>query len=461
MKIAIVVIFILFLVIFVPILNINAQISQNPKPTYTLSQVFYGNSMVKPAILNGQRYIFLSNGWGMRQSAIQIFSADANWNATSLLTTTSGVYADFYVFTFPNLWNDTIIFSGSVHGPDSDAFIGAYNVTDNTYKISTLPNGGYITQVVYVDNLNEFVLMPVSPTYQNYTLTCWGNTVSGLLNVTRWICHGSFYDSGFNGCEKMFTYFQGSGWMIRWNVTGSAQLIKWNMNDDSYSEPFNSTEGELTSARQYISSNATTLFFSVASDTTEQYYYSNDGVNFTNFLSEAGNTLEMYGQYAEQHALIYPLTNQVVLIGNIRDVARFYSYGEYIIENYYALASTSAGILEMYDNVTSHYGEVKPIIDGDNYVLGGEGYDNGNINILEKYQVPTSNTTIQAILPNREPSTTAPASSSTDGPALQTDLPIKGNIVSPISHFITTIDIIVSLLTLTGLLEVYKVKKKQ
>ena len=112
------------------------------------------------------------------------------------------------------------------------------------------------------------------------------------------------------------------------------------MRDDSYSEPFNSTVGELTSARQYISSNATTLFFSVASDTTEQYYYSNGGVIFTNFLSEAGNTLGMYGQYAEQHALIYPLTGQLVLIGNIRDVARFYSYGEYIGENYYALAST-------------------------------------------------------------------------------------------------------------------------
>jgi len=342
-------------------------------PTYTLTQVSYGSdTMDKPALLHGQRYVFLGDGWGSAvQSPIRIWSADSSWNPVSLLTTTSGSYADFYVYTFPQLWNDTIIFCGSVdgsiYGPDSSAFIGSYNTTSNSYSIATYAGMDYITQVIYVASLDEFVIMPADGVaYQNYVVTCAPND---LLNTSSWALHGPFNDPTFGGYEKMFTYFQGYGWMIRWNSTGSSQLIQWNMATDRYTEPFNNTSGDLTDARQYISSNSTTLLFSTVSGNNEEYYYTNDGVTFTNFLilPSTGNlngiAAGTRGDF-ENHAPIYPLTNQYIILGNIEDDNPY---------SFYALTTTSAVILEKYP-ATTHYSENTPLADGDSFVVGSEGY---------------------------------------------------------------------------------------
>ncbi len=432
------------------------------EPSYTLKQVAYGgSSMVKPAILNGDRYVFINEGWGSAyQSPIQIYAADSNWNTVSLLNTTTTAYSDFYVYTFPQLWNDTIIFCGSVEGPSGDAFIGSYNITSNAYNIVTLANAGYITQVVYVSSLGEFVIMPADgASWQNYVITCSPNN---LLNTDSWVFHGPFSDPTFGGDEKMFTYFQGSGWMIRWNSAGNSQLIQWNMTDDSYIEPFNSTDGYLIQARQYISSNSTTMFFSVVSGETEEYYYTNDGSVFVNFLSlpaalYSGET-DLSGD-GENHAPIYPLTSQYVLIGDICDGCS---------ASYYALVTTSGNIIGRYF-VTTHYSENTPLTDGNNYVLGGEGYAS-SISILAPSQInetTTSNTNTPdpvMITPSPTPSPTPTSSPITTTVPVTTpainegkeNLPFINEASLPLILAIT----IAMALTITALV-VYGVRKKK
>ena len=116
--------------------------------------------MQKVAVINGNNYIVASVGGSYQDTSIGVFSANAEWHPIiELAATSGGNINDFYVYTYPNVLNNTIIICGHLENGTGGGFIMGYNTANNSFPhFVDIPTSGYITQVCYISALNEFAI---------------------------------------------------------------------------------------------------------------------------------------------------------------------------------------------------------------------------------------------------------------------------------------------------------------
>jgi hypothetical protein len=352
----------------------------------------------KPAMLDGKRYIFTTAGFsgndyvGFNQT-IQVYAANDQWQPTSLLATTSTInYGLFFVYTAPtSSLNDLIIICGSMAGlTNHNAFIGAFNTTSNTFQNFTQIDGSftyYVTQVTYVQSMNEFVLTFAQGAWSNNLVI---STPDNLFTPSNWQLLGTLDFSSLG--EHSFSYFSktGYGYALQWNEYGNDVLVQINMTTGENTIIWNST-ASLNIVRQYISSDNNYLYFSSSDVNDKFHYWKYDGTTFADMYATpiVGAGLVGYGN--QHHAnIMATYSPDTVLISNINTE---------FPDSYYALLNTTSdSIVETYQgNIQAEFGDNTPTFDGLNFILGSEAIGSGAPTFI---YILTNLTPLPANLPN-------------------------------------------------------------
>ena len=327
--------------------------SRNSYTNNNLSnEAIMGASCVKPAILNGSRYIFVSYGWGGGQvAAIQCYSADVNWHRVSLLKTTSQTtFSEIYTWVFPSVYNDLIILSGSTGNNfgTTGGFVMAYNITSNAYQglTNTLNlSTSWITGVYWSFAINKFVLTGITP-----RMVYFESTSTNLFNCANWVIKQSWDYSATHTGEARLTVQPNSNYAYySWVNTSSnmGRMWRWDLTNDAITSVFNTTfNANNGNPTAYVNSNSTTVFCTYCNGTNYHYFYSNDGntwIDFAQLPVTTGGTVD-HGS-PERHSHIFPVSSNKLIIGTISDgnTASFYNvvdthgniYGTYTINSHF------------------------------------------------------------------------------------------------------------------------------
>lgn len=319
-----------------------------------------GTHATKVAMLNGVRYIFSHEGWGANQDYIEVFNATSSWVRDTSLVNSTYKYADIWVQTFPEIWDDLILVYGAQNN-SAQAFFGYYNVTSNTFTLENNTKAYYFTQVYYIEELGIFYINPLNGEWKDQLLF---STPANLFNMSAWSNYsmGAFYHT--DG-EHMFAYNPADnlGYLIQWHL-GVQDFYSVNMTTYALTSIMNNTAPDPAGRpRSYISSNDTTIFFSMFNQTVGEYFYYTQAtgvVSIVNLTQPASST-------EEWHLHNFPLGN-LLLIGNVRDGST---------ASYYALYDVNGTQIQNFTGVRGHDSDNRPVLDNGKLVIGGEGGDAG------------------------------------------------------------------------------------
>jgi len=399
----------------------------------------------KPAVLNGQNYIFVLsttswqnyNGAGGANGIIQVWSANNAWQPVSLLSQTSQGYCDFNVYTYPSFSNNTIYICGQINNSSLCGFIGSFNTSTHAFNdMQLVPNCHYVTQLYYIQSLDEFVITAVNTgSYDGDIITASPNN---LFNQADWNFYFNMTSStdpniDLTSSEHMFTYDRslGLGFILGWRVGYGADLFSLNMKGTptltsvyqagSYSSTFIGGSGN----RCFVSSDGTNVYFSCSMNSTGVFnYYIYNGTTTSCFASLP--MIEPNG-YGQRYANIIPLLNGQVLILDKCDA----SIAAYGVGGYWALYSGSTQ-LQVFTGIQVHYDDNTLVLDtNNNIVLGGECDENN----------PTAQAALTILTPNNPTPTPTPVQTPSQTPTPTTvpatidngskvNLAISGNITS-------------------------------
>ena len=325
---------------------------------------------VKPAILNGHRYIFVNSGWGPgHYDSIKAYTADVNWNKVSLVATTLQTnYNDFYAASFPEVWSDLIVVYGTTSNGavPTGGVVQAFNITSNKFQNLTVnPNISYVTGICWVPAHKEFLLTMIS--------VIGTATPSTLFNYTQWTTNFTTTGTIEDGGEMRQAYLSADDCSYVGFVNNTSHfgvVMRWNLTSGDITQVFQTAyNANLASyTAQYTSSNATTVFQTFNNGTFFHYYYSDDGNSWTDFSQLPIVTKgSVWTGVSERHGSVLPIYNNQVLLGNSGDGNK---------ASYFALSNTKTGaVIEKYYTNSHTDAAAKFVFDQNNteIVIGGEG----------------------------------------------------------------------------------------
>ena len=367
----------------------------------------------KPAVINGNNYIVASTGGSFQETHISVYSATSSWApSTELATTSTSGWGDFYVFTYPSVLPNTIIICGNYQA-DMYGFIMEFNTVSNTFTNSEIvTDTGYVTQVYYISNLNEFVITEApsgssESTYTNYIVTC---APSNLFNQANWaVSSQAYYDAEVpQGHEHRFCYDAGTGYGYFTTYASATQEEIWQINMQTWagSVIWSSAVTKTIPVGTYISSDGVNVYFSAYTQNAADWdYYVYNGYTFTMFASLPVIN-DGQAEYSECHADIFPLGNGLVLIGDTCDTDT---------SGYYAIYQNLVQIASFVGPDT-HFSDNHLVVDSlGNIVIGGED-DTGGIQ-AELTVITPSNILTNTITASNDGGSTISPSGSVNSPS--------------------------------------------
>ena len=337
---------------------------------YTANQLYatgHTYNMVKGAVLGEKKYIFVSHAPGQ----ISAYRATEQWDFNgSAIATTSGIYSDFYVSTFPNLFKKTIVLCGTVDN-SANCFIGAFNIDSEQFvDFQNSSNAAYLTCVLYVPTSNLFYITPLRGIGSwNAPLLC--AKPENLFNMDTWVPISPTYNPAEQAqAEPRIAWLPSTNMLYDLRgptiKSGMNDLASLNLTSINGTQIFffdgNKPSPISDCIFPYLQSNSSTLFFSIADNANNRwhYYYSN-GTVFNEFatLQYVGHS----GGGGELHGNIFSLGKNMVIIGSEGDGNSGSNYNLYL---------TNGTCLETYTGTTCHFTDNQPVMDGNNLVIGGE-----------------------------------------------------------------------------------------
>jgi hypothetical protein len=320
----------------------------------------------KPAVVNGNNYIVASTGGSFQNTYISVYSATSSWApSTELATTSTAGYGDFYTFIYPSVLPNTIIICGNYQA-SMYGFIMEFNTNTNTFTNSEMvTDTGYVTQVYYISNLNEFVITEVvsgssQSTYTDYLVT---STPSNLFTQANWVVSSQGYYLSGGLHEHRFAYDAGTGYGYIIVTSDTQQVWQINMNTwagtEIWSNPNNPVSHGGISPAVYISSDGTNVYWSFWNNNgVDWQYYVYNGASVFNFA-----TLPLISGSGEDHADIFPIGNGLILVGDIADG---------VSSGYYAIYQNLVQIASFVGPDT-HFSDNHVVVDSlGNIIIGGE-----------------------------------------------------------------------------------------
>ncbi len=328
----------------------------------------------KISILNGKRYIFTNYGWGMDgvRGAIRAYEANQYWEPQTQISISSSPYCDFYVYTYPSLFNDKIILAGTCG--NNTAFIGYFDTNTNTFHLQNIPETNYITQVYYIAERNIFVITEVVGANNDKIVT---TTPENLFNPASWT-YSQVINSNFVNSEHVFAYssYDHYGYYLIGDAKYGSQLLQINMDTLSVVTTICETEtsNSYNMIKGYITGDSNGVYFAQSS-VTGTPSSSNPGVwnyyKYNGSLNLIGTQSMYFRSDRESHGIILPLGDDYYLCQNVKDTVEgsFYIYKE-------------NSLLQTLTGFNWHFTDNTLIKDGNKIIVGGESIGDTRITIL-------------------------------------------------------------------------------
>jgi len=340
------------------------------------STITYSNTTsICPFIIGNSSYVASVNwifGLGVPSTPgnITIYNANSDWTQGTLVTTSPFQVLDTFVFTFPSVWSQKVIFAGRMGTSTHMGYISYYDFGNNTWVEDTNANCLYMEYITYNSADSYFYIMPVlQPASGNWTDKILRSTSANLFTTANWTTISMpswpFSDSFWTNIADIFN---GKYYLFR----NSALTYNW----DFYEWDFNSTWTLISSN----SDNSTvplyntnvamgTSNYMVASVETEFLPYplynikvSTNGTSFSNVL-----TMPFFpdasGIYDENSGAISPVSDTQFLIFNQQDQNA---------GNYFYVYDLNIGVIAAISTGSGLNLVINPLIIGDTLILGGQ-----------------------------------------------------------------------------------------
>ena len=364
MALALCLIFVVSALSIVASLHLSPVNAQTTPPTFLVGMSTpVTNSTAlgyKPVMLNGSRYVVTTAGWGATTSAVYIFNATSTWAENGIVATLPFVAADIYAQTFPSYSNSTIF----VYGHNgSKAFLSTYNVTSSSWTVVNDTTDGYITDVGYVNG--NFYMNAANNGY------VWEATPANLFTFGSWtqITLPSFPTATM---EPRFTFLNSTvGFISQDNRAYYTTIWRWNLTDNTFTLMANDSDTSSTLSGYYCDNigayNGVVAYSAENSSGVPHFdeYYSLDAGTTWTWLTSFPIIPNGGG---ETQNFIIPYNSNTFIVSSVGGQSD--TGAIWIV---YANGTRMQGMGGIGDSDSATDFSLHPVIDGTNWVFGGEG----------------------------------------------------------------------------------------
>lgn len=358
----------------------------NESYSFTSSTAGFGASTdMKPAMIGGNRYICQNQWTTGASSAIQIWHADANWNRTTLMTSAGFACGDFYVYTFPDKFPNTILICGTTfsYSTPRAGFIAKYDITNNVWtEFET--DSQWVTKFInpYSDVWYVIPYLHANGDQANYI---WQTTTADLFTASKYTVANSVsmrlalpdFGSPALDMEPRATYFNNRLYVLQYNHKWAWNVSYYTPSTGVWTNVGYSNDGTDTMTVPmlfpFIESNQYAITFSAPDRTGGIFhiYYSYDGTTWSNPVD-----VPVFSTVYERHCNVFPYGTDKFIVLDI---------GSMNVQGFLAVYSYTGTLIAKGTNFLSHYLEVAGIIDGNYIVMGGEtnaDFHNADLKII-------------------------------------------------------------------------------
>jgi hypothetical protein len=333
---------------------------------YTFAQkppVNYADGNEKVVIVNNQRYI-LTNAYAYinRTATINVYTADANWNPTSLISMSPNgdTAKDFYVMNFSTSFPDDILICGIQTGAGGNGgFVASYNVTSGVWQWAD-ESQAWLTNILNPYGTTLFIQASQRVFYET--------TVADLFTPASWKAIAEPNSSW----EGRIAYFNGNIYNLQCSSGLSWWLNFYNLTSSTFGitplMSVNDTVGwPLSDIYPYIWADSNEILFTSPvynpNGNLWNVYYSTDGENFSLVTSLPAVGGFYYFNGMESHCWANDIGNGLIAVSNTQDNNP---------SGYIAIMTLQGVIINEGGGFTSHDTGVRFIVDGKYLVTGAE-----------------------------------------------------------------------------------------